>query len=299
MRIFGPVPSRRLGNSLGIDLCPYKTCTYDCIYCELGRTTRLTIKRRRFFSVEEILKDFKTVNLKNVDYITFTASGEPTLYKGIDKVLERVKKITDIPKVLLTNGSLFFLKSVRREVSNFDIIMPNLDAVKKDTFLKINRPHHLLELKEIINGLKLLRKEYKGKIFLEILFVKGFNDTDEEIKEMKRVIEYLSPDRVQLNTVYRVGVEKYARALNREELYQIKNYFGKSAEVVGEYKKKKEAIIKKRMIEEIIKHRPITLSDLKKLTGLSSDKISSILLDFFKENKIVRKGRFYVWKFNN
>jgi len=299
MRVFGPVPSRRLGNSLGIDLCPYKTCTYDCIYCELGKTTRLTVRRESFFSIEEILKDFKSVNLKNVDYITFTASGEPTLFKGMDKVLDSIRKITEIPKVLLTNGSLFFLKSVRKEVLGFDIIMPSLDAVREKTFLKINRPHHLLKLKKIIKGLKLLRREYKGKIFLEILFVKGFNDADEEIKEMKRVIEYLSPDRVQLNTVYRIGVERYARALDREELYQIKSYFGESAEVVGEYKKKKETIIKKRMIEEIIKHRPITLSDLKKLTGLSSDKISSILLEFLKEDKIVKRGGFYVWKFNN
>jgi len=295
MRIFGPVPSRRLGNSLGIDLCPFKTCSFNCIYCELGKTNRLTVRRKTFYAPKEILEDFKTTELKNVDVITFTASGEPTLYKGIDKILNKIKKYTNLPVVLLTNSSLFYRKEVIEEVKDFDIIVPSLDAVSSKLFVKINRPHPSLEIKKVIRGLKNLRKKFRGKMLLEVLFVKGFNDRDKEVEKLKDVIELISPDIVQLNTVYRPGTEKYAIPVENRFLKEVKVYFGKNTEVVGEYHKKKKVIMTKKMIEELIKHRPVTLNDLKLLVKDDELVIKKQISKLIKEGKVKKENKFFKW----
>ena len=204
--IFGPVPSRRLGRSLGVDLVPYKTCTFDCIYCDLGRTTRKTISRQSYVSPEEIqgeLELYLSVLDKKPDFITLSGSGEPTLNTNIGEIIRRIKDITSIPVAILTNSSLLSLDEVRRDLSEADVVLPSLDAITPALFEYINRPHPSLRIEEIISGLIQFRKQYRGQIWLEILFCRGVNDGKEEIEKLKGVIERIQPDRVQLNTPVR------------------------------------------------------------------------------------------------
>jgi len=177
--IFGPVPSRRLGRSLGVDLVPYKTCTFDCIYCDLGRTTRKTTSRQSYVPPEEIQGELEfslSVLEKKPDYITLSGSGEPTLNTNIGEIIQRIKEITSIPIAILTNSSLFSLDEVRSDLSEADLVLPSLDAITPALFEYINRPALSLKIEEIISGLIQFRKQYRGQIWLEVLFCRGVND---------------------------------------------------------------------------------------------------------------------------
>ena len=190
--IFGPVPSRRLGRSLGVDLVPYKTCTFDCIYCDLGRTTHKTTFRQPFVSPEEIQKELEltlSVLDKKPDFITLSGSGEPTLNSNIGEIIRGVKEITSIPVAVLTNSSLLTLEEVRKDLLEADLVLPSLDAITPSLFEYINRPHSSLRIEEILSGLIQFRKQYRGQIWLEILFCRGVNDGKDEIEKLKEAIE--------------------------------------------------------------------------------------------------------------
>ena len=215
--IFGPVPSRRLGRSLGVDLVPYKTCTFDCIYCDLGRTTRKTVSRQSYVSPEEIQGELEltlSVLEKKPDYITLSGSGEPTLNTNIGEIIRRIKEITSTPVAVLTNGSLLSSNEVRRDLSEADVVLPSLDAITPALFEYINRPHPSLKIEEIISGLIQFRKQYRGQIWLEVVFCRGVNDDKEEIEKLKGVIERIQPDRIQLNTPVRPPAEEFAYPFN-------------------------------------------------------------------------------------
>ena len=202
--IFGPVPSRRLGLSLGIDLIPQKACSYDCIYCQVGKTTDRIMEPASFVSVPEIIKELKDVISKTPpDVITLAGSGEPTLNNDIGDVILEIKKITSIPLTLLTNGSLLWNRQVREKVTGVDILIPTLSSVFEETYKKIHRPHPGLYLDDIIRGLKEMRKEYAGDYYLEVVLLAGFNDTEKEISGLLKIINEIQPDKVQLNTVVR------------------------------------------------------------------------------------------------
>ena len=167
--IFGPVPSRRLGRSLGIDLIPYKTCTFDCIYCDLGRTTHKTTSRQSYVVSEEIQKELElslSVLDKKPDYITLSGSGEPTLNTNIGEIIRKIKEITSTPVAVLTNGSLLSMDEVREDLSEADAVLPSLDAITPALFEYINRPHASLRIEEIISGLIQFRNQYRGQIWL-------------------------------------------------------------------------------------------------------------------------------------
>ncbi|RKY86186.1 radical SAM protein, partial [candidate division KSB1 bacterium] len=200
--IYGPVPSRRFGRSLGIDIIPFKICTYDCIYCQLGRTRKKTLKRNQFYDINSLLRELETFlqNKREIDYLTFSGSGEPTLNTGIGEIIQKLKKISDIPVIVLTNGSLLWDKEVRNSLKYADIVVPSMDAVSEETFLKINRPSDGLKISDVLNGLKNFSFEFKGRIFLEIMFVKGINTSKKELKLMKDIIGKLQIDKVHLNT---------------------------------------------------------------------------------------------------
>ncbi len=172
--VYGPVPSRRLGFSLGVDVVPYKTCTLDCIYCQLGRTTQKTIERKLYTQKDSVCEEVQeALNKKQrIDYITFSGSGEPTLNSDIGALIREVKKITTVPVVVLTNGTLLFREDVQKDLAEADVVMPSLDAASNVMFRKINRPHDVLNLDSIIRGLKRFRKMYKGRIWLEVMLIK-------------------------------------------------------------------------------------------------------------------------------
>jgi len=168
--VYGPVPSWRLGRSLGVDVIPFKICSFNCIYCETGRTTDLTVERKKYVSKAPVIEELKAFlsKRKNIDYITFSGSGEPTLNSKIGGMISEVKKLTDIPVAILTNSSLFSREEVRRELREADVVLPSLDVVSQSLFESLNRPHPSLKIEEIIDGLIEFRKEFKNKIWLEV-----------------------------------------------------------------------------------------------------------------------------------
>ncbi len=236
---FGPVPSRRLGRSLGIDFVPFKTCSYDCIYCQLGRTTAKTIERREYFPVDAVVSGVRE-KLKKVsppDYITLSGSGEPTLHSRISDIISGIKEISDVPVAVLTNGSLFWIDEVRDAVSGADLIIPSLDAGSEETFLRVNRPHDGILFKEMVEGLHVLRENFMGPLWLEVFITGGITDSDEEIKKIKELTDYIAPDRIQLNTAVRTPAEDYAGLVGIEKMEEISAFFGPTCEVIADYAK--------------------------------------------------------------
>jgi wyosine [tRNA(Phe)-imidazoG37] synthetase (radical SAM superfamily) len=269
--LFGPVPSRRLGLSLGVDLIPHKTCTFDCLYCEVGRTTDLT-QTRRPYRVAEIIRelaDYLVNPPRPLDYITMAGSGEPTLNLGLREIINAVKNLTKTPVALLTNGSLFYLPEVRDEVAGVDVILPSLDAGREETFQRLNRPHPGLSLDLVVSGLKALRREFAGQIWLEILLLKGLNDQQEELTALKGLLREISPDKVQLNTAVRPVADKSARALTQEEMEAAADFLGAGAEVVASaHRMSPERLaVKDRDLIEMLARRPMTAGDLAQALG--------------------------------
>lgn len=236
--IYGPLKSRRLGNSLGVNLTPFKTCSFDCIYCQLGPTTNKTLLRKNFLPLKEIVREIEIwleVNKNErttLDYITLSGSGEPTLNSRISELIENIKQITDIPVAVITNASLLMQKKVRTQLLSADLIVPSLDAVTQSAFKKIDKPLKEIKLKEIIEGLKALRREFKGKIWLEVMVVKGINDNLTHIKKLKKVVEEINPDKIQINSPVRATSKKDVFSAQKKKLLKIKEILGRKAEVV-------------------------------------------------------------------
>jgi wyosine [tRNA(Phe)-imidazoG37] synthetase (radical SAM superfamily) len=271
--IFGPVPSRRLGNSLGIDLIPFKTCSFDCIYCQLGRTTVRTITRKEYIPVKAILSELKEVLRENrpPDYLTLSGSGEPSLNSRIGKLIQEIKKHTTLPIAVLTNGSLLFQETVREELKGADLLIPSLDSAVQSTFKRINRPFKGLHIEQIIEGIRLFRQDFRGELHLEIMLVKGINDTPTELKRLADAIQEIKPTKVQLNTVVRPPAEDSARPLTKDEMQAVKDMIGERVEIISEYDRRQLGAHKTETESEIIKlvrRRPVTLTDLSNSLGI-------------------------------
>ncbi|MFC1838860.1 radical SAM protein [Thermodesulfobacteriota bacterium] len=287
--VFGPVPSRRLGLSLGIDLIPRKTCSFDCIYCQVGKTSDRIMEASSFVPVSEVIDELREVLSKRTpDVITLAGSGEPTLNADIENVITEIKKVTSIPLTLLTNGSLLWNDRIRERIRGVDILIPTLSTVYEDTFKRIHRPHPDLKLNDIINGLKETRKEFKKNIFLEVVLLSGLNDTEKEISGLSKVIREISPDRVQLNTVVRPPSDPGAMSLNNEKLEEIKEYLGGNTEIIAGVPLEKRKNIPDSKLEQLIemmKRRPVTVNDISKTLNIEKDETERLV----KELRI--KGR--------
>ena len=236
--LFGPVPSRRLGLSLGVDLIPAKTCPFDCIYCEVGSTTVKTQKRREYISTAAILQELEEYFCGSgpvPDYVTLAGSGEPTLHCGLGEIIAHLKKITAVPVAVLTNGALLYDPGVRQEICQADVILPSLDTVSPELFQTINRPVAGLTVDKMIAGLQALRTEYTGQIWLEVLFLRRLNDTPEELAKLKETLRLLRPDKVQLNTAVRPVVQDFALPVSTQKLTEIAEFLGDRAEVVADF----------------------------------------------------------------
>ena len=210
--LYGPVPSRRLGRSLGIDPIPSKTCNYQCIYCQLGKTTHFTNDRKDFYPKEEIFEEMEKsiiLNKGKFDYITFVGSGEPTLCKSLGELILKAKKLSEKPICVITNGSLLYQEDVKNELMLSDVVLPNLDAGDEKLFIKINRPHPSINFGKIIQGYIDFRKEFKGKFWIEIMIMKGINDSKEELIKIKEKVDLIKPDRIDINVPIRPPVEKW------------------------------------------------------------------------------------------
>ena len=279
--IFGPVPSRRLGLSLGIDLIPLKTCTYNCLYCQVGKTTRQSLKVDSFVSVTEVLEELeKKLEICSPDAITLSGSGEPTLSSDIGRIISLVKERTDTKTVVLTNGSLLWRKDVRHRVSEADIIMPTVTTVYDETFRLIHEPHADLDLNTILEGLKSLRQTYKGNLFLEVVLLSGFNDSEKELEGLKGMIDQVSPDKIQLNTVVRPPSDPRAISLDMKRLEEIKSLFGEKAEIIAQtplkHKKGKDDTVNATILE-MAKRRPVRARDVANVCDIPLKEAESLI----------------------
>jgi len=293
--IFGPVPSRRLGVSLGIDLIPFKTCSLDCLYCECGKTNNFTLKREAFVSAETIIEELKPYLDKNkIDHITFSGAGEPTLNSEIGKIINKIKDLTDIPVAVLTNSTLFTKNEVRKDLLNADIILPSLDAVSKDIFTKINRPLDGVDINKIIDGLIKFRYEFSGKIWLEIFIVNGINDSDKELLKIYKTILKINPDKVQLNTLDRPPAFKNIISADMDLLLRLKTEWNLlPVEIIKRVGKRSEILSYSKNLENnilnLIMHSPINIEELIKLTGKNKEELYKYIDILIKEKKIMEK----------
>lgn len=224
----GPVYSRRLGKSLGINIITDKSCSFDCVYCEVGKTTNLTLKRKEYTPTDKIISELDDYLSQNpsLDYITFSSTGEPTLHSKIKNIIKFIKNNYPNYKIaLLTNSSLLWKKSVREDILEVDLIIPSLDAVSTKAFKKINKPEKSLIINKIIDGLLKLKNEFRGEIWLEIFIIPGINNNSQELKKFADLIKKIKPDKVQFNSLDRPGTEKWVKKLSKKQKKEIKSYF--------------------------------------------------------------------------
>ncbi len=292
--VYGPVYSKRLGFSLGIDIVPRKTCSFECVYCQLGRTSYKRIRRFKWVKINKFKKELKKV-LKNnlrIDYITISGSGEPTLHKNLDVIIKEIKKISlyKIPVCVITNSSLLYRYCVRKELSNADVVMPSLDAPSPEIFNKINCPHKSISFKYIVRGLIEFRREFKGKIFLEIMLLKGYNDKKEYAYLFRDIIEKIDPDKVYLIFPYRpTPLSNINLIPSYRRIIYFKKILGSRCEIVGQGRKNisvKKRKINKEDIYMSLLRRPQTKEELKIALGCSDRILQDIIRELLREKKI-------------
>lgn len=260
--IYGPIPSRRLGSSLGISPLPLKTCNYSCVYCQLGRTKNLTTKRSAFVSVEEIISEFLKIETVTYDVVTICGDGEPTLYLYLGKLIERLRQITSKPIVVITNGSLLNSKDVRADLQKADIIMPTLNGYDEESFQKLSRNYHL-RFENTYQGLIAFSSEFCGEIWLEIMFVRGINDHQEALKKYQNLLQKIKYHRLYLNIPIRPPAEKDVFPPEEKFLFAAAAYLngipalGYNASFQSEDQDDYEAII------NIIKRHPMNNFEIK------------------------------------
>ena len=303
--VFGPVVSRRLGLSLGVDVIPYKTCPLDCIYCECGATTNKTSDLKDYALTEKIIKELDKILKKNpkIDYVTFSGSGEPTLNSGLGKIIEHLKKNYPGYKVaVITNSCLLIKKEVRDAILHADLVVPSFDAASKESFEKINKPVSGIKLDDLLNGLIEFRKIFKGQIWLEIFIVPGINDSKKELELLKKDLAKIMPNRIQLNSLDRPGVDKKIRPATDEELLLISDFF-KSIAPVDIVKRKQDisaihnAFDMEETILPLLKRRPSTIHDIAAILGRTQKEILPYLEILLKKKiitkEVVNKVEFY------
>ncbi len=269
--VFGPVPSRRLGRSLGVDLVPFKICSYDCIYCQLGKTTNKTFERREWIPVNEILADVKEALSTKPDYITLSGSGEPTLHSGLGELIRKIKKLTDIPVAVLTNGSLLWQKGLQDELMGADLVIPSLDAGCSKVFEVVNRPAPEIDFEKMVQGLIDFRKVFTKKYWLEIFILSGYTSVPSEVKKIVSLVEKIRPDKVQLNTVSRPPTEPFALGVSKKKMASLAQMFHPVAEVITEFHGIQDTDLTFKMSEtnvlELLSRRPCTIEDM--INGLA------------------------------
>jgi wyosine [tRNA(Phe)-imidazoG37] synthetase (radical SAM superfamily) len=283
--IFGPVLSRRLGLSLGIDLIPFKTCSYDCAYCECGHTTDKTITRQDFFPADEVMAELRGVlaSRPHLDSITLAGSGEPTLSCSLGPVIAFVKR--EYPKYtlsVLTNGSLLTRRDVQDELLPSDRVIPTLTTGSQQTFERIHNPHPSLKVASIIDGMVQFRSRYEGAIWLEVFIIPSLNTTDKELAGLREAIDRIDPDHIQLNTLDRPAAEGWVEAASDAELERVSRGLGRPGiEIAGPRLPVSLAAQAKtgsaNLIRATLCRRPSTVEDLVRTTGLSGGEVAKIL----------------------
>ena len=265
--LYGPVPSRRLGLSLGVDIVPLKVCTLNCVYCQLGRTTQKSVERRDFVAIDAVLAELKErlAQGPQADFITISGSGEPTLNARLGELIDGIRAITDIPIAIITNGTLLHRQDVRADCAKADVVLPSLDAGDERGFQRVNRPHKDISIEKLISGLCKFREEFAGQLWLEVFLVEGLNTDAEQIAKIRAAIALIRPDKVQLNTAVRPAAEPNVRIVDAEKLHAIAAGLGENCEVVADFSPGRHPEHLPSTAESVLsmlKRRPCSLDDI-------------------------------------
>ncbi len=233
--VYGPVPSRRLGRSLGVDLIPFKTCSYDCIYCQLGRTTNKTVERKEYVPISDVLAELekKLAGRSSPDYISLAGSGEPTLHSGIGDLIRKIKRLTKIPVAVLTNGSLLWRDEVREALMAADLAIPSLDAGDAALFQYVNRPHPDISFDRMVEGTAAFAAVFPGEVRLEVFLLDGVTGLASEVRKIAALAKRIRPARIELNTVWRPPGEDYAFPLAPDRMRVLKEIFEGPVDIIG------------------------------------------------------------------
>ena len=286
--IFGPISSKRLGQSLGVDLLPPKSCTWNCVYCQLGKTRTFVTERQEFFPREEILEEIKEAVAAHtsLDWITFVGSGETMLYKGIGWLIGEVKKLTTTPVAVITNGSLFYLPEVREELLQADAVLPSLNAGSETLHAEIDRPAEGLTFRQHVDGLVAFRKEYKGRLWIEVMLLGGINDSDEALHDLAAVMKEINPDMVHLVLPTRPAPEQKVHIPSEERIEQAIKILSTVATVVHPVKGTmdlRSAPDLLHAVSDIVSRHPVQQRELQKaITDCfpgDTDKVNAIMQD--------------------
>ncbi|MFO7600760.1 MAG: radical SAM protein [Candidatus Desulfacyla sp.] len=294
--LFGPVPSRRFGRSLGVDLTPYKTCSLDCVFCQLGRTTDKTVERREYVNMEEVLGELDEwlETDGKADYITLSGSGEPTLHERFGEVLALIREKSDIPSLLLTNGTLLHLTEVREAAALASVVKVSLSAWDQASFGWVNRPHAELRFEELISGQKAFRREYTGQLWMEVFLVSGMNAMPVDVSRIAALAEEIGPDRIQLNTAIRPAAEDFAVPVSKERMAELTHLFHPQAEIIAEFSNQKDlkSRANKESVLAMLRRRPCTAGQIAEGFGMHLNEVSKYLGNLLSTDQIrtERKG---------
>ena len=288
--LFGPVPSRRFGRSLGVDLNPYKTCSLDCVFCQLGRTVDKTLKRLEYVPTEEVLYELEQWLKKDgkADYITLSGSGEPTLHSRFGEVLEFIRSKSTIPAVLLTNGTMLYLPEVRGAAKCADVVKMSLSAWDQESYSRVNRPHTELGFDRLVEGQKAFRAEFKEKLWVEVFLVGGMNSSSEDVCKIAALAQQIHPDRIQLNTAVRPPAEDFAVALSKGHMESLTHLFHPTAEVIAEFKGKHVGRVQTNQgtIFSMLKRRPCTADQIAEVFDMHFNEVSKYIGILMRSNQI-------------
>ncbi|MDY6793744.1 MAG: radical SAM protein [Actinomycetota bacterium] len=286
--IYGPVASRRLGSSLGIDLVPRKICDYDCIYCQLGATTRCTTRRKAYVPAGDILLQLerRLPEIARPDYITISGSGEPTLNSELGEIIAGIRRLSDTPIAVITNSSLLGDDDVAVACSGADLVVPSLDAADEETFRAVNRPCRGLGLREVAEGLRSFGRYFEGELWLEVMIIEGINSGEDHVSRLAEAIEGIALEKVQINTVVRPPAEPSAHPVEREKLEKLASLLGDRAEIIGPVRHWETAEGGGPDREEILDflgRRPCTIRDVSAAMDINYIEASKVLSEMVEE----------------
>jgi wyosine [tRNA(Phe)-imidazoG37] synthetase (radical SAM superfamily) len=294
--VFGPVPSRRLGRSLGVDLVPFKTCSYDCIYCQLGRTTCKTVERKEWVPLEDVVSQVREKLATRPDYITLSGSGEPTLYARLGELIASLKEMTKTPVAVLTNGSLLWNREVQEGLARADLVIPSLDAGDASLFRHINRPHPSLSFERMVEGLVAFRARFQGAYWLEVFLLGGMTAIPAEVDKIGRLVDRIRPDRVQLNTVTRPPAEDFALPVSTQNMERYAAMLGKGAEVIADFSgvhREGEFTARREDVLDLLRRRPCTTDDIAAGLGMHVNEAVKYITELLGRGDIVAEARNY------
>lgn len=303
--LFGPVPSRRFGLSLGLDLTPFKTCSLDCVFCQLGRTTNQTVERKEYVPTDAVcaeLEEWLRADGK-ADYITLSGSGEPTLHSRFGDVLDFIDKHSRIPSVLLTNGSMLDQPDVRESARKARVVKISLSAWDAASYRWVNRPHPALQFNRLVEGLKQFRAEFKGLLWMEVFMIGGMNSVPNDVKKIAAIAKEISPDRVHLNTAVRPPAHDFVSPLTREELDELAPLFDPPAEVIAEFKTDLKQSIRsnEENLLDMLRRRPCTSEQIAGAFGLHLNEVAKYVGKLLRTNQVrmIRQNNTVYYQINS